>query len=96
MAPLDLEFCVFKEGGEEGLVFMQDGQRLGGFLEQVFLIAGGEVGLRYVLAVTPTILDGIQLRTIGRQVFEVYWFSLTLSFEVLELVGLDGLKAVFF
>lgn len=50
---------MFKEGGEEVLVFLQDGKRVGGFLEQVFQIAGGEVGLRYVLAVTPTILDRI-------------------------------------
>ena len=62
---------MFEEGGEEVLVFLQDGQRLGGFLEQVFQIAGGEVGLRYVLAVTPTILDGIQFRTVGRQEVEL-------------------------
>ena len=49
---------------------MQDGQGVGSFLTQVFQIAGGEVGLRYVLAVTPTILDGIQFRTVGRQVLE--------------------------
>ena len=52
------------------MVIFQDGQRLGGFLEQVVKIASGEIGLRYVLAMTPTILDGIQFRTVGRQVLE--------------------------
>ena len=37
---------------------------------QVIEIAGSEVGLRTILAVTPTILDGIQFRAIGWQVLE--------------------------
>ena len=49
---------------------MQDGQGVGSLLVQVVQIASGEIGLRYVLAVTPTILDGIQFRTVGRQVLE--------------------------
>ncbi len=70
MTPLDLEFRVFEEGGQEVLVFMQDGQGVGSLLTQVFQVASGEVGLTSVLAVTPTILDGIQFRTVGRQVLE--------------------------
>ena len=49
---------------------MQDGQGVGSFLTQVFQVASGEVGLRSVLAVTPTLLDGIQFRTIWRQELE--------------------------
>jgi hypothetical protein len=37
---------------------------------QMIEIAGGEVGLRAILAVTPTVLDGIQFRAIRGQVLE--------------------------
>lgn len=39
-------------------------------MTQVFQIASGEIGLRSILAVAPTFLDGIQFRTVRRQILE--------------------------
>ncbi len=61
---------MFEESGQEVVVLMQDGQGVGWLLAQVCQIASGEVGLRSILAVAPTILDGIQFRTVGRQELE--------------------------
>lgn len=49
---------------------MQDGEGFGRLLMQVVQVMGGEVGLRSVFAVAPTLLDGIQFRAIGRKWLE--------------------------
>jgi hypothetical protein len=70
VSPLEQEFCVFEEAGQEILVAAERGQGTGGLLAEMIDIGGREVGLASVLDVAPHAFHGIQLGTVGRQGFE--------------------------
>ncbi len=70
VSPLEQEFCVFEETGQEILIAAERRQGMGGLLAEMVGVGGREVGLAPVFDVAPHAFHRIQLGTVGRQGFE--------------------------